>query len=227
MSGIQECSKACAKDAICRAFVLCNRTSDPQSRCKTTKNNCFLYSEQGINTVAPDINYGSSLRVEKLHTSQKPMTVASLQSYVNKLFCTLKVIFLCLAPWHVGEIIDNRYTYWESLFTTVVNEHLPTRKMRFREKDISYMTKEWKNAIRDKRRFSKLFAKNRELGTKTKMEKWGNKTPAKSNKKYWSEQLERLKSTPRTGVNKSQFLLCPLWMTQNITNPRFCLSHQI
>ena len=69
--------------------------------------------------------------------------------------------------------------------------------MRFREKDVPYMTKEWKNAIREKRRFSKLFAKNRTEENWEQKRKWRNeatKLRRKAIKKYRSEKSEHLKS---------------------------------
>jgi len=50
--------------------------------------------------------------------------------------------------------VDDQYDYWKGLFKSVVDQHAPTKKKRVRENDISYMTPEWKQAIRNKRQFA-------------------------------------------------------------------------
>ena len=59
------------------------------------------------------------------------------------------------APWQVGEVfndIDDRVDYWNGLVRYVVDGYAPLRKKRVREIDVSYMTLNWKNAIRGKRK---------------------------------------------------------------------------
>ena len=68
------------------------------------------------------------------------------------------------APWHVGDIfssVDDKYDYWNGLFESVVNLHAPLKSKRVREKDIPYMTQEWKKALREKRKYAIKFAKDR------------------------------------------------------------------
>ena len=48
--------------------------------------------------------------------------------------------------------IDDRVDYWNGLITYVVDAHVALRKKRVREIDVPYMTLEWKNAIRRKRK---------------------------------------------------------------------------
>ena len=70
---------------------------------------------------------------------------------------------LSMAPWLVGEVfdsLDDRYAYWDTLLKSIVNEHLPFRDIKVRDNDVPYMTKEWKNAIKAKRRFSKKYSKS-------------------------------------------------------------------
>ena len=63
-----------------------------------------------------------------------------------------------MAPWHLGESfesVDEQYEYWEALLNKIVDDHLPTRDMKVRADNVPYMTREWKNAMKAKRRFSK------------------------------------------------------------------------
>lgn len=68
-----------------------------------------------------------------------------------------------MASWHIGEVLyslDGRYAYWDTLLKSIVNEHLPIGDIKVRDNDVPYMTKEWKNAIKAKRRFSKKYSKS-------------------------------------------------------------------
>ncbi|CAH3019331.1 unnamed protein product, partial [Porites evermanni] len=75
-------------------------------------------------------------------------------SYKNFDECLFKES-LSMAPWHVGEIfdeIDDQAYYWSTLLRNLVDDQLPLKKMRVRDKDVPYMTTGWKQAIRAKRR---------------------------------------------------------------------------
>ena len=70
---------------------------------------------------------------------------------------------LKMAPCHVGESfesVDEHYEYWEALLNKIVDDHLLTRDIKVGAHNVPYMTREWKNAIKAKRRFSKKFSKN-------------------------------------------------------------------
>lgn len=54
-----------------------------------------------------------------------------------------------------------KHDFWNCFLESVVNEHGPTRKELVREKDMPYMTFEWKNAMRKKRKYAMIFSKNR------------------------------------------------------------------
>ena len=56
--------------------------------------------------------------------------------------------------------MDGRYAYWYTLLKSIVNEHLPIGDIKVRDNDVPYMTKEWKNAIKAKTRFSKKYSKS-------------------------------------------------------------------
>lgn len=113
------------------------------------------------------------------------------------------------APWHVGEIfdtIDDQYSYWNMLYKDVVEEHLPLKRKRVRNKDVPFMNYEWKKAIREKRKCAKKYAKNKtkELNWEEKR-KWRNlatKERRKAIKKYWSEKSDELNKNPRQFYKK-------------------------
>jgi len=66
------------------------------------------------------------------------------------------------APWQVGEVFNDIYDrvdYWNGLVRYVVDAHAPLRKKRVWEIDVPYMTLNWKNAIRRKRKYAQLYAK--------------------------------------------------------------------
>ena len=71
---------------------------------------------------------------------------------------------LDMAPWYVSSIfdsIDDRYSYWHNLLTSILNDHVSLKKMRVRAMDVPYMTLEWKKAIRKKkRRYARRYARN-------------------------------------------------------------------
>ena len=48
---------------------------------------------------------------------------------------------------------DDQCEYWRGLFESI--------KKRVREQDVSYMTWEWKNALRVKKKYARMFAKDR------------------------------------------------------------------
>lgn len=71
---------------------------------------------------------------------------------------------LIQAPWHVSEIfdtIDDKYNFVETLLSCIINEHLPVKQMRVRPKDVPYMIKEWKKAIRARRRAARKYIQER------------------------------------------------------------------
>ena len=71
---------------------------------------------------------------------------------------------LASAPWQVLDVFDSsddKQHYFVELLSYIVNEHIPVQKKKVRAKDVPYMTKERKEAIRDKRKAAKKFAKER------------------------------------------------------------------
>ena len=67
------------------------------------------------------------------------------------------------APWHVSESFNScndKANFMEMLLSSIVNTHMLKKKMRVRVQDVlPYMTKEWKGAIRAKRRAERKYLK--------------------------------------------------------------------
>eukprot|EP00794_Sanderia_malayensis_P001606 gene1606-1777_t len=106
-------------------------------------------------------------------------------------------------PWHVGSIfdsIDDQYYFWNKMVTEIINQHLPIKKMRVRAKDAPYMTSEWKKSIRQKRKFAKIYARERTAENWKLKKKYRNEaTRQRCNaiKDYWMQKTEELKDKPR------------------------------
>lgn len=78
-----------------------------------------------------------------------------------------------------------------------MDQHAPTKKKQVREKDIPYMTPEWKQAIRGNRKFAAQFAKDRSLENfelKPKYRNIATREHRKAIKAYWYRQSEELLS---------------------------------
>eukprot|EP00794_Sanderia_malayensis_P014557 gene14557-16059_t len=103
-------------------------------------------------------------------------------------------------PWHVGSIfdsIDDQYYFCNKMVTEIINQHLPIKKMRVREKDVPYMTSE---SIRQKRKFVKIYARERTAENWELKKKHRNETTRQRNnakKDYWMQKTEELKDKPR------------------------------
>ena len=82
----------------------------------------------------------------------------------------------------------------------MVDDQLPLKKMRVRDKDVPYMTTSWKQAIRAKRRASVKY-KNHPT-----QENWENKKKCRNEatrqrrlaiKEHWRKKADDLKVNPR------------------------------
>ena len=125
-------------------------------------NKPHYFKESGVyNPEVSDHEFAYGMLIEKVkHHQSKVVTFRDFKKLDEEsLRENLKT-----AQWHVSEIfdsVDDRYDYWNTLFNTILDEHLPVKKMNVRAKDVPYMTSAWKTAIRAKRRFSKRFSKSR------------------------------------------------------------------
>lgn len=100
----------------------------------------------------------------------------------------------------IFDSIDDQYLYWSALLNDVLQEHIPLRKKRVRSKDVPYMTEQWKDAIRKKRKSAKMFAKNptdENLQLRRKRGNVATKLRRKSLKQYWKSKTEGMNYNPR------------------------------
>ena len=95
--------------------------------------------------------------------------------------------------------MDDKWNYCKALFDSILETHTPMRKMRVRQVDVPYMTMEWKQAIRRKRKYAKKYARNKTNENWELKKKWRNeatKCRRRAIKKFWKEKAEHLKSKP-------------------------------
>lgn len=125
------------------------------------------------------------------------------------------------APWHVGDIftdVDDKYDYWNAFFESTVNVLVPTKRKHVREKDVPYMTSTRKKAIRNKRKYAILFAKNRtpeNMELKRKYRNIATRELRKAIMEYWFAKSEELKSKPREFYNAFR----PFILTAKLRSP--------
>ena len=105
-------------------------------------------------------------------------------------------------PWWVMNIFDtmeDKWNYWKALFNSILETHTPMRKMRVRQVDVPYMTMEWKQAIRRKRKYAKKYARNKTNENWELKKKWRNeatKCRRRAIKRFWKEKADHLNSKP-------------------------------
>ena len=110
---------------------------------------------------------------------------------------------LSTAPWHVGNIFDDiedQTGFFTELLTDIVDEHMPAKQMRVRGKDVPYMTTEWKNAIRARRRATMRYRKTKAPEDWELQRKLGNETTRLGRnaiRDYWKTKVLELKQKPR------------------------------
>ena len=109
---------------------------------------------------------------------------------------------LSIAPWYVGEMFDcveDCYDYWIKLLRAILQECLPVKKMKVRERDVPYMTTAWKSA-RTKRKFAKRYSQSKTSENLELKRKWRNEAARQRRiaiKQYWKEVSHDLKSNPK------------------------------
>ena len=115
-------------------------------------------------------------------------------------------LFKChldMAPWHIIQLfdeVDDQVHAWNLIMNDVLNDLAPVKNMRVRDKDVPYMTLEWKSAIRAKRKANAKYLKNKtpetwKLRRKTRNEATKQRRIVIEN--YWKIKAADLKSNPR------------------------------
>ena len=110
---------------------------------------------------------------------------------------------LDMTPWHVSGIfdsIDDQHYYWNTLLSSIINDHAPLRKMRFCAVDVPYMTLEWKKAIRKNGRHVKGYARNPTEENRELIKKWRNNATRLRRRaiiEHWSKKADDLKTNPK------------------------------
>ena len=82
---------------------------------------------------------------------------------------------------------------------SIVDEHLPVKKMRVSPQDVPYMSREWKNAIRAKSRAARKYQKEQtreNWENKRKLRNEATRLRRKAIREYWKTQSTLLKSKP-------------------------------
>ena len=78
---------------------------------------------------------------------------------------------------------------------------MPIKKLRVREKDAPYISREWKEAIRKKRKYAKRHQKLQTEESDQLRKQWRNIATSirrKAIKQYWKERSDELRTNPRT-----------------------------
>ena len=107
------------------------------------------------------------------------------------------------APWIVGETFDaieDQYDACKTIFESILDKHMPKKKMRVRQQDVPYMTEDWKMEIRNKRKYAQMFAQNRTPQNWELKRKWRNlatEERRRAIKAYWAQKSDELKRRPR------------------------------
>ena len=90
----------------------------------------------------------------------KIINFRSFKNFDSELFTR----HLDMAPWHIIQLfdeVDDQVHVWNLIMNDVLNDLAPVKKMRVCDKDVPYMTPEWKSAIRAKRKANAKYLKNK------------------------------------------------------------------
>ena len=107
------------------------------------------------------------------------------------------------APWHVTEVfddIDDQSEFFSLLLKDIIDEHMPLKKMRVRERDVPYMTSEWKKAIRKRRKALRKYHKTKnpdDWDIQNKLRNEATRLRRKSIKEFWIKKSKDLKDKPQ------------------------------
>ena len=103
---------------------------------------------------------------------------------------------------NLNNALPVQYRRWNTEVNNVLDKHMLLKSMRVREK-------EWKQAIRKKRKFAKRHEKLQTKESLAEMRKWRNAATQirrRAIRKYWREKAD-LKINPSRSQNQSQQIL--------------------
>ena len=93
----------------------------------------------------------------------------------------------------IHDTVYDHYIHWKMLFGKMLQDHIPERKMRVREKDIPYVNSEWRKGIKMKRKYAQKYAKHRTPENWELKRVWRNiatNERRKAIKAYWKKKAD-------------------------------------
>ena len=99
------------------------------------------------------------------------------------------------------ESTQEQYNRWHNALTEALDRHMPIKKLRVRERDAPFIIREWRAAIREKRKYAKCHKKLQTDEIDQLRKKWRNIATSirrKSIKQNWRERFDDLRTNPRT-----------------------------
>ena len=99
--------------------------------------------------------------------------------------------------------VDKLYDNWYTELMRIVDKHLPLKRVKARKIDVPYMTGEWKEAIRKKRKYAKKFSQNKTKENMELMKKWRNNATRlrrKAIKNYWNAICEDMNNNSKNSI---------------------------
>lgn len=133
----------------------------------------------------------------------KVITFRSKKNFVENNFKT--EIHETMTNMKLQEIdsVDHQHNTWYQGINDVIDRHMPLKKMKVRERDVPYITTEWKKAIRRKRKAAKKHSKLHSKESQEEMKKWRNEATRlrrRAIKNYWKEKASDLKEERQSEV---------------------------
>ena len=109
---------------------------------------------------------------------------------------------LATVLWHFAEVfddVDDQSEFSNLLLKDIVDEHMPWKRMRVRDGDVLYMTTEWKEPIRQRRKARRRFHKTKapeDWELHRKLQNEATHLRRKAIKDYWNMKSEDLRNKP-------------------------------
>ena len=110
---------------------------------------------------------------------------------------------LSMVPWQVGETFDeadDQLFFWDTMAREIIDKHVPVKTMRVRNHVAPYMNKQWKSAIRTKRKAEAKYRKNRtdeNWEYKRKCRNEATRQRRLAIKQYWKTKADDLGKNPK------------------------------